>query len=160
MSPAFCAGPARATRGPERAPVPQQPWALLHLSPKRLTGSQNPHPSHPAAPHRRNKRKGGDIIQSRAEKRLNLISVGHGHNRISLVLLEYHFHVSTRMDNCARKSQPLVLSGKMCHGGGRGPGAGLAVPSRAGLCCCAHSAWHGVTKADKGLGESPRLCQR
>lgn len=51
----------------------------------RISASQNPHPSHPAALHRRNKREGGDIIQSRAEKCLNLISVGHGHNRISPV---------------------------------------------------------------------------
>lgn len=97
--PQHCAGPARATL---KSLVPQQPWALLApqgskdkipgesqdilTAPKSLlTASQNPRPSRPAAPHRRNKREGGDIIQSGAEKCLNLISVGHGHNRISPV---------------------------------------------------------------------------
>lgn len=42
-------------------------------------------PALPAALHRKSERAGGEIIQSRAEKKksLNLISVGHGHNQIS-----------------------------------------------------------------------------
>ena len=81
-------GCERAGEGPGTAAAPR-PGRTGAAAPRgcswgpRFAPPQKPRPSHPAAPHRRNEREGGEIIQSRAEKCLNLISVGHGRNRIS-----------------------------------------------------------------------------
>lgn len=84
-----CTGLSRLARAPAQwqhpdlgARHPAAPRGCL-TGPQVLLPHQRHVPAVPAAPHRKSERAGGEIIQSRAEKSLNLISVGHGHNQIS-----------------------------------------------------------------------------
>lgn len=83
-------GRKRAGKGPGTSAAPR-PGCLGTAAPRGCSrgpgfaAPRKPHPSRPAALHRRNEREGGEIIQSRAEKCLNSILVGHGRNRISPV---------------------------------------------------------------------------
>lgn len=123
--------------------------------------SQNPRPSHAAALHRRNKREGGDIIQSRAEKCLNLISVGHGHNRISLVRWNIVSMFPQRWIIVLRKPALGAPVGKCAMGRWEGAKswAGSAEQSWAVLLCPLRAlAWS--DKDRQGVGDIPLLCQQ